>query len=191
MAMRKPSAVIGVFDTREQGHRAVEELRREGFAEHQITLVAHHHPRPGEVDVTDMDAAKAAQVSGETRAEEGAVVGAVAGGLAGAAVALATGLIPGVGPALGLGWLAALVFGGGAAIGVVGGGIVGALVGLDFPEEEARFYEQELKAGKTLVGVKAGDRAADARAILERCGGHEASSLQVATPADAENPPVL
>jgi hypothetical protein len=33
------STVIGVFDTREQGYRAVEELRRAGFADSHITMI--------------------------------------------------------------------------------------------------------------------------------------------------------
>jgi len=46
--------------------------------------------------------------------------------------------------------------------------MVGALIGMDFPEEEARYYEQQLKAGRVLVGVKAGDRNGEAMEILRR-----------------------
>src|SRR5690349_4347759 len=134
MAMNHRSTVIGVFDTRAQGHQAVEELRHTGFADGNLTMVMHHEGK--EVEVTDMDAAKAAQVSGESKAGEGAAIGAIAGGLGGGSLALAMGLIPGVGPVLSLGTLAAQLFGVGAAIGATGGGILGALIGADFPEEE-------------------------------------------------------
>jgi hypothetical protein len=180
MARNNRSTVIGVFDLRTQAHHAVEELRQAGFADSDITMVMHHDDKT--VDVTDMDAAKAAQVSGENKAGEGAAIGVIAGGLGGGAVALAMGLIPGVGPVLSFGTLAAQLFGVGAAVGAAGGGIVGALIGADFPEEEARFYERELKAGRVLVGVSAGDRADEARAILDRCGGYHALS-HVATAA--------
>ncbi len=182
------SAVVGVFNTREQGHQAVEELRRAGFSDHHITMVMHHN-EDAKVEITDMDAAKAAQVSGESKAGEGALAGAIAGGIGGGALALAIGLIPGIGPVLSFGTLAASVFGIGAAIGATGGGIVGALIGLDFPEEDARFYEQELKAGRVLVGVHAGDRADEAQAILDRTGGYHAQTPRRAPDTD-ELPPL-
>lgn len=172
------STIIGVFDTRQQGHRAVDELRRAGFADSQITMVMHHDDTGG--DITDMDAAKAAQVTGDSKAGKGAAVGAIAGGLGGGALALAVGLIPGVGQVASLGALAASLFGVGAAIGAPGGGIVGALIGADFPEDEARYYENELKAGRVLVGVKADDRAQQACDILELCGGHHALGAHAA-----------
>lgn len=172
MATQTRTTVIGVFNTREQAHRAIEDLRGAGFSDNQITMVMHHNDNT--VDVTDMDAAKAAQVTGKSKAGEGALAGAVAGGLGGGALALALGMIPGIGPVLSLGALASGLFGVGAAIGATGGGVVGALIGADFPEEEARFYESELKAGKVLVGVNGGDRADKAQHILEHCGGTHA-----------------
>lgn len=186
---KQRSTIIGVFDTREQGHQAVEELYRSGFAHSDVTMVMHHHDK-GTVEVSDMDAAKAAQVTGESKAGEGAAIGAVAGALGGGALVLAMGLIPGVGPVLSLGSLAVAVFGVGAAIGATGGGIVGALIGLDFPEEEARFYERELKAGRVLVGVNAHDRVTEADAILERCGGYHALSERALVGADDVRPVV-
>jgi hypothetical protein len=76
---------------------------------------------------------------------------------------------------LGSGLAAAAMFGIGAAAGGATGGIVGALVGMDFPEEEARYYEKELKAGRVLVGVKS-DRLDEAQTILSRNGGYDADS---------------
>jgi hypothetical protein len=187
MTVTNRSAVIGVFDTREQGRRAVEELRRAGFSDNQITMVMHHRD-DSTVEVTDMDAAKAAQVTGENKAGEGAAVGAIAGGLGGGAVALALGMIPGVGPVLSLGTtLAATMFGIGAAAGGATGGIVGALIGMDIPEDEARFYEKELKAGKVLVGVHS-DRLEEAQAILDRCAGCQPGEAHALTGASHATP---
>ena len=163
------STVVGVFASRAQAHQAMEELRRAGFHDNQITLVTHRNEG---VEVTDVDAQKAAVVSGESKAGEGAGIGAAAGAVAGARMVL----IPGVGPVLSIGTLAGVIFG--VIAGGAGGGLVGALIGQDFPEEEARFYERELKAGRSLVGVKADNRLAEAVGILQRCGAYDASTPQ-------------
>ena len=62
-----------------------------------------------------------------------------------------------------------------AGAGATVGTVVGGLIGLGIPEDEAAYYEDELKGGRTLVTVHAEDsafgRAADAREILSRHGG--------------------
>jgi len=170
------ATLVGIFDTRESAHQAVEALHRAGFTNHQITMVMHHKEQ-ARLQVTDLDAAKAAQVTGESKAGRGLAYGAVAGGLLGGAIAAATVLIPGFGWAFLAGGLIALPpiasVVSGVVGGAVGGGLVGALVGLDFPEHEAILYERELKAGRVLVGVRAGDRADEAWDILRLCGGRE------------------
>src|SRR5262245_40842540 len=97
MASDKRGAVVGVCDSRARAHEAVEALRRAGFTDADITVVMHRDLH-GDVEVTDLDAAKAAMVSGESKAGKGAAVGALAGGAGGAALAVATAFIPGVGP---------------------------------------------------------------------------------------------
>jgi len=181
MAATNRSTVVGVFDSRAQAHQAVEALRHAGFSDANITTVMHRDLH-GDVEVTDNDASKAAMVSGESKAGEGAAAGAVTGGVLGAALGVATALIPGVGPVLSIGTLAATIFGAGA--GAAGGGFVGALIGQDFPEEEARFYERELKAGRVLVGVKANDRITEAADLMRRSGGYDAVT-RPATPVGA------
>ena len=59
--------------------------------------------------------------------------------------------------------------GGAAAVGT----LVGALVGLGVPEEEARYYEGEVTAGRTLVTVKSESRNFEADAILRRNGAYD------------------
>src|SRR5262245_56215430 len=170
-----PSTLIGVFDNAHHAHQAVEELRRARFPDDHIILMLHHDNKDA-VQVPDLDAAKAAQLTGETKAAKGAAVGAVAGGALGGALALASVLVPGFGAAVFAGgYLVPTVVGLASAVagGAAGGSLVGALIGLDFPEEEARLYERELKAGRALVGVKAGDRAPVAWDILHQFGGRE------------------
>jgi hypothetical protein len=178
MATTRHSTVVGVFDRRSQAELALEELRFAGFRDSQLAMVMHHDPKET-VEVTDLDAAKAAQVSGESKAGEGVAIGAASGAVVGGAIGVATALIPGVGPVISLGTLAATIFG--VAAGAAGGGLVGALIGLDFPEEEARFYEQELKADRVLVGVKADGRESEAEALMRRYGAYDATAQMAAT----------
>jgi hypothetical protein len=166
-----PHHVVDVFDTPEQMERAVHDLRDAGFTDSQIAVVMHHESA---AEVTDVDPSKVARVSGQSKAAEGAAVGAATGAVVGGLLALVPAVIPGIGPVLSFGTLAAALFG--VAAGSAGGGVVGGLVGADFPEEEARHYERELKAGRILVGVRAGDRASEAEDILRLAGGYDAAA---------------
>src|SRR4029078_4074251 len=93
---------------------------------------------------------------------------ACAGALVGLGVLAGT--IPVIGPVLAVGTLGTLLLNAAAGAAVIG--LVGALVGLGIPEEDARFYEDEVKGGRFLVMVDARDREAEAWAILRRCGAH-------------------
>lgn len=104
------------------------------------------------------------------QAEErtGAVTGGIIGGVLGAAVAL---LIPGIGPAVAGGILATTF--GGAAIGGVSGGFLSTFENLGIPANTARHYEQQLKAGHTIVTVLAGDREQEVSTILRLHDAHD------------------
>jgi hypothetical protein len=111
----------------------------------------------------------------EENAAGGAVTGAAAGGALGAVVgALVAAFIPGVGPVLAGGILTGLVFGGAAGAAV--GSYLGPFVALGFSEDDARHYDEALKAGRTVVTVRAEDRAADAVTILRSHGGKTTST---------------
>jgi hypothetical protein len=176
------ATVIGVFEDRDQAHRAVDDLRRAGFREDQIGLVSRDNERP-----TDDGRAKSGATSESTATlwEEGAGIGAAAGAVTGTGLglAVAAGLIPGVGPVIAGGTLVALLAsaGTGAAVGTV----LGAFVGLGVPEEEARFYEGEVTAGRTIVTVRADDRSPEAWEILGRHGAysHDAAAVGSNLPA--------
>jgi uncharacterized protein (TIGR02271 family) len=154
---KKPGTVVGVFANRKSADQAARDLRAAGFTDEQI-------------GVASRDRRKSAD--GETMAEEGAVTGVIAGAGVGTLIGLGVlaGVIPVIGPVIAGGTLAVILANaaGGAAI----AGIVGALVGLGVPEEEAEFYENELRAGRTVVTVDAGRKADLARDILQRNGGY-------------------
>jgi len=161
----KRATVVGVFRTRDQAERAVEELRRAGFMDDQIGLV-----------VRDASGKPVHATNSEnTYLDEGAVTGMVAGAGAGAIIGLGVlaGVIPVVGPILAVGALGTVLLNaaGGAAL----AGLAGALIGWGVPAEEAEYYEAEVKAGRFLVTVAADGRAAEARAILDRFGGFDRS----------------
>ena len=161
------SAVVGVFEHRGPALRAAEELRQAGFADEDIGVVVRHGDVSDNPDTPKGDTG--------TRMEEGAVGGVVAGGVAGGVLgALATLLIPGVGPVAAAGMLAATL--GGAALGATTGGLLGALIGMGIPEEEAKTYEREFLAGRTLLTVRAGSRYSEAIGILRRHGARDTSA---------------
>lgn len=81
----------------------------------------------------------------------GGVVGGAAGALAAGIAALGTSLIiPGLGIIV-AGALAAALAGGGA--GALAGGLVGLLVGLGISDEQAKEFEDGIKAGGVVIGV--------------------------------------
>jgi hypothetical protein len=154
------STVVGVFADHQQADRAVEELHRKGFGNEQIGVAA-----------LDPDNAYAANKG--ARAGVGAATGAAAGAGVGGLVALGilAGVIPGIGPAIAGGTLAMILANaaGGAAI----AGLAGALIGLGIPDDEAKHYETEFKAGRTVVTIQdVGPRYDEAWAVLHRFGGY-------------------
>jgi hypothetical protein len=122
------------------------------------------------------------------KAREGAVRGAVAGGLFGGLAGWLVGLgslaIPGVGPFIAAGALATAL--GGAAIGAGLGAVAGALVGMGVPEDEAKYYEQEVRNGRSLVAV-GGKRTEEADGIMHRFGGYDRQHPQPASAARGRN----
>jgi uncharacterized protein (TIGR02271 family) len=171
------STVVGVFEDRRHADNAVSELRQTGFREDQIGVAGRH----AEGETPEATTAEPG-THWETGAATGALAGAGLGGLVG--LGILAGIIPAIGPVIAGGTLAAILANaaGGAAL----GGLVGALVGAGLPEEEARYYQSELEAGRTLVTVKADGRSDEAASILHRHGAydmHTAPGAATAAPA--------
>lgn len=155
------SNVVCAFEDRQQAQRAVDALRRAGFREDQIGVVARGI---GTVE--------------ESHAEEGALTGAVAGAGVGGlwAIGIAAGLLPAVGPVIAGGLLASILAS--AAGTAVVGSLVGALLALGIPEEEANYYDTEFQAGRTIVTVQAGDRHDEALLLLRTYAGYDMSTSE-------------
>jgi uncharacterized protein (TIGR02271 family) len=174
MATTQRTVAVGVFSDTQSAQRAVNELRRLGFREDQIGVAARDAEAVrGGTEVSDKGS-KAA-----TGAATGAAAGAGLGALWG--MGILAGVLPAIGPAIAGGTLAAILSS--AAAGAAVAGVAGALIGLGLSEEEARYYEGEFKAGRTVVTVKADGRYDEAIATLRQFGGYDISTRQTAQSA--------
>jgi hypothetical protein len=159
------STVVGVFDSRDKAEAAITDLHASGFTESQIGLVLRDTRRDISRPADEGTAEDQAEDAGEG-ALTGAVAGAGIGGLVGLGVM--AGVLPVIGPAIfagTLGMLASNAAGGAAVLGVIG-----ALTGWGLSEEDAKFYEGEIAAGRAVVTVAAGSRCGEARRILRTHG---------------------
>jgi len=171
MAARKRlSTVVGVFTDRARADKAIADLQKAGFRKDQIGVAMRH-------DSADASTSTTAEGS---HAESGAVTGILTGLGLGALAGLGVlaGVIPVVGPAITAGTLGVIFSNAAVGAGIVG--LFGALVGAGVPEHEAKYYESEFQAGRTIVTVEAGDRAAEATEILRGHGAYDMSTRDTA-----------
>ena len=157
------TTVVGVFDTPAAARAAVEDLRRAGFSDPLIGFITPDAMTRRKIDRKEDDG-----ITVEEGATAGAAIGAALGGTAGLVVAAA--MLSPIGPAVVGGaiaaWLASL------GVGAAAGSAIGALIGMGVSEEESRWYEGELKKGRSLVLVEQADeRAEEAREILRHHSG--------------------
>src|SRR5579859_2593834 len=174
------STVVGVFDDRDDAREAIEALKEDGFTGDAISILSPDKQ-------ATQDIAEETGTHAGSGAATGAVAGGILGGLGGWLVGIGALAIPGVGPFIAAGAFAAAL--GGAAIGAGVGAIAGALVGMGVPEEHARYYEGEAKAGKTLVTVRADGRYDDAQRILRDHGAYDVASRNKPAGATESAPP--
>jgi hypothetical protein len=159
--------ITAVFETRSDAERALIELEAIGVNEGQVSVLTTDETRGDFV------------IQNNTKAEEGATTGAAIGGLSGAVLAALVSTSAMVIPGLNLvvsGYLVSAVAGFG--LGAAGGSILGALVGLGFPEYEAKAFEEELSHGHILVAVKPvdNDQKKEVKRILDEAKSHGARS---------------
>lgn len=154
--------VPGVFGSREQAEKALEDLREIGLAEDEMGVIvpdpAHHHL---------MDDPETETVKGLAK---GFVIGGGIGALAG--MALAALVVPGVG-VVGVG--GALLFGShfGGLWGAISGAYLGLTTEIHHLEDIERKYHIDLKPGEILVVVVTDrERAYEVCQIMQRNGAH-------------------
>jgi hypothetical protein len=167
--IRMTSFVSALYGTRVSAELGAQALIDAGFPKHDISVLFAAKYRDQHFGALPRDAPG-------SRAGEGAAVGGLFGAILGGFAAVASLAIPG--GILVAGPIAAALAGG--ALGLAGGSLVGALVGAGVPEQEARYYEDELERGGILVSVAVeNERAASlARSILDRTGARRTRSEQ-------------
>ena len=167
--MSRNTAVFGIYSDRADAEEGVENLRRAGFRNTDVSVLFPENP-----GTKDFGHEK------NTKAPEGATSGAVAGGITGGVLGWLTGIgllaIPGIGPFIAAGPIFTAL----AGVGAVGtlGGMIGAMIGCGIPEYEAKRYEGRIREGGVLLSVHC-DSAAwvkKAKAILETTGAQEVAA---------------
>ncbi len=156
------TTVVGVFQTAMQAENAVDALLAANFTKSEIGLVSsenEHYREKVRTATAENDPTASDAVSG-------AVVGASIGGLIGLGVL--AGVIPVIGPAIAAGTLGTILSNAALGAGVVG--LTSALMASGISEDEAAHYEREVKNGRAIVTVNAGERFAEAEAILNQYG---------------------
>jgi len=141
--------ITGLFTDRERAERGYQALTARGYDTKDINMVMSEDTRKkyfasGEETELGTKAAKGAGVGG--------AIGGTLGAIAAAITAVGTSIaIPGLGLVV-AGPLAAALAGAGA--GGAAGGLLGALIGAGIPEERVKHYEQGIKEGGILMGVR-------------------------------------
>ncbi|MEJ7624295.1 MAG: hypothetical protein WKF34_09925 [Pyrinomonadaceae bacterium] len=148
---KESGMLTGMFTDKESSEGAYKSLRDRGYSDDDINVLMSD-------DTRNKYYGEGADVDSElgSKAAEGTGIGSAVGGTLGAIIAgiaaIGTNLVL---PGLGLvvwGPLAAALAGAGA--GGLTGGLVGALIGAGIPEDRAKEYEEGIKGGGTVLGVK-------------------------------------
>ncbi|MDT7542607.1 MAG: hypothetical protein QOE33_2511 [Acidobacteriota bacterium] len=163
--------VAGIFNSRADAERAIENLHKLGIAEDRLSLLT-----PGD---TPKEVDAAVPTTETEQPGMGSALGTWAGGALGVAgglhlgTVIATSLIPGVGPVLAVGLIgAALVGAGGAVAGSKAGEAMEDNIAPELPHDELYVYEDALRQGKSVVIAAADDseQADHAQTVLSAAG---------------------
>ncbi len=166
--------VYGICTSRKTVEDVVIRLEEGGFRHEDVSVL-----------FSSPETSKEFAHTNQTKAPEGALYGGSAGAVLGGALGWLAGIgaiaIPGVGPFIAAGPIMGMLAGAGA--GSVSVGLVGTLVGIGFPEYEARRYEGRIKEGGTLVSVHVDNNEWKNKAedIMEDCGVEDISSSSEST----------
>ncbi|MFN6963203.1 MAG: hypothetical protein ACK4S4_05480 [Pyrinomonadaceae bacterium] len=143
--------LTGLFRDRDSADSAYRSLRDRGYTDDEINVMMSDETR--DKYYKDPDSAIG---ESDNKALEGLGAGSAIGGTLGAIIggiaAIGTNvLLPGLGLVV-WGPIAAGLAGAGA--GGLTGGLVGALIGWGIPEEHAKQYEEGIRSGGTVLGVR-------------------------------------
>lgn len=172
------STVAGIFKSRADAERAVQNLRSAGISDDDISFLT-----PG---TTDEELEAAVPTTETEQPGMGTAFGGVVGAALGAAggihigTAIASLFVPGVGPILAAGVLGAALLGaGGAAAGAAAGSALEDNVA-GLPHDELYVYEDALRQGRTVVIVLADDSAQSetVRGVIEQAGAESVDAAR-------------
>lgn len=161
------NVITGLFGNTSKATLAIYRLEALGIKDSEISIVANDSYTKDDFAVDE-----------GTKAAEGGILGAASGGVLAAIVggftavgAVATG---GAGLLVAGPLVAALAAGG---AGAAAGGAVGAIIGAFIPEHEIKYYEDAIKEGSILLGVKyTSDNKDDIKEALENAGAENVST---------------
>jgi hypothetical protein len=164
--------VAGIFTSRTEAELAREQLRRAGFSEEHLILLA---PGASQKEVEAVPTQDAEQPG------MGKAIGSVVGGAVGlgSGAAVSNLLLPGVGPIIAIGLGAGALGIGGAVAGGAGGGALERLLTRGLPKDEIFLYEDALRQQRAVLIAGAEDQQQrdEVRNIMEQSG---AESLDAA-----------
>lgn len=142
--------MTGLFPDRESAERGYSSLSDRGYTKDDVNVVMSDDTKKRHFTSAGTET-ELGNKAGEGAGVGGAIGGTV-GAIAAAVVAVGTTIaIPGLGIVI-AGPLAAAIAGAGA--GAATGGIVGALVGWNMPEERVKKYDEGIRNGGILMGVR-------------------------------------
>lgn len=172
-------AVSGVFPSRQDAEKTINELRKAGIPDQRIGLVS-----PGS---DDRDLEAGLPITDTERPGMGRAMGAAVGGAMGAAggatlgLAVATLAVPGIGPVIAFGMVGAALLG---VVGATAGAAVGDQVeeelGEGIPHEDIFLYEDALRHGNSvlIVYTDTDDESDKAEDILGRSNALDLDQLR-------------
>lgn len=145
--------VTGLFPDRTSAEAAYNAAHSRGYSKDDVNLVMSDDTRKRHFS---SDSGIGTQTELGSKAAEGAGIGGAIGGTLGAILASIAAVgtsiaLPGLGLVI-AGPLAAAAAGAGA--GAAGGGLLGALIGWGIPEERVKHYEEGVKKGGILMGLR-------------------------------------
>jgi len=130
--------LTAIFEDKPSAEKAIQSLEKFGIKEDDLTLLVASNAWNKEDDLKIVEGSKSAE-GAALGAGIGGALGAVAAGLTGVGTIAATG---------GVGLLAT-----GPLVAAMTGALIGGLVGLGYPEIEAKFVDEKLGRGSVMISV--------------------------------------